>query len=226
MSHNPSGHTLGIVGFGNIGFAIARKAHMALDMRILYHDLVRKSPSQERKVRARYFENLENMLPHCHCLILATPSGPPLITRHTLALLPRGARIVNIARGSLIDEEALADALDEGHISAAGLDVHAQEPNVNKRLARMRNVQLTCHTGGASIETNIGFEKLAMENVAGVLSGKGAVTAVNAHLIQGSLGMERGGRAADGVLGGSSNGGVFGYALDADEGAGIEEGDG
>ena len=114
------------------------------------------------------------MLPRCDCLILATPPGPPLIARSTLSFLVRGARIVNIARGSLVDEDALAEALDEGHISAAGLDVHASEPIANERFTKMRYVQLTCHTGGASVETNRGFEKLAMENVEGMLLGRGA----------------------------------------------------
>ena len=179
-------------------------------MKILYNDVIRKSSIQEREAQATYFPTLESMLPHCDCLILATPSGPPLITRSTLSLLPRGARIVNIARGSLVDEAALADALDEGHISAAGLDVHALEPKVYERFANMRNVQLTCHTAGASVETNRGFERLAMENVEEVLLGRGAVTAVNAAEVE----LYRAGRA--GVVNGV-NGvhGVHDSSLDA-----------
>ena len=102
------------------------------------------------------------------------------MTAHTLALLPRGARVVNIASGILIDEEALADALDSGHISAAGLDVHANESVVNPRfVGKRRNVQLTCHTAGASVETSSSFEHLAMLNVEAVLTGKQPLTPVN-----------------------------------------------
>ncbi|KAL9099546.1 MAG: hypothetical protein Q9163_004966, partial [Psora crenata] len=102
-------------------------------------------------------------------------------------MLPYGARIVNIARGSLIDEDALVAALDSGHISAAGLDVHAREPRINERFVAMTQVCLTCHTGGASVETNHGFERLAMENVEAVLQGKEPLTAVNHHLIGHSI---------------------------------------
>ncbi|KAL9123498.1 MAG: hypothetical protein Q9217_007068 [Psora testacea] len=194
ISHNPSGHTLGIVGLGKIGYAIAEKAKVALGMKIRYYDVMRKPPEQETKVGATFHPTLESLLPHCDALLLATPSGPPILTPHTISLLPRGARIVNIARGSLIDEEALADALDSGHISAAALDVHAGEANmnelfvgtgqiVNERFVKMRQVVLTCHTAGASVETNEGFERSVMENVEAVLVGKGPLSAVNSHLI-------------------------------------------
>lgn len=181
ISHNPSKHTLGIIGLGNIGFAIAEKAHLALGMKILYTDILRKPPAREAQVNATYFPDMATMLPYCDCVLLATPAGPPLLTASTISLLPRGARIVNIARGSLIDETALADALDRGHIDAAGLDVHAAEPRVNARLARMDSVMLTCHTGGGSVETNIGFERLSMVNCEAVLNGGKPLTAVNLH---------------------------------------------
>lgn len=178
------GHTLGIVGLGNIGFAIAQKAKLGFGMRIAYYDIKRKSQEMEEEINAEYFDSLETLLPVSDCLLLATPWGPPILTQSTLALLPRGARVVNIARGSLIDETALADALDTAHISAAGLDVHADEPHVNKRLAAMRNVTLTPHTGGGSVNTMIGFERLAMENVEAVLRGREALTPVNLHLMR------------------------------------------
>ena len=179
ISHNPRNRTLGIIGLGNIGFAVAVKVKAALGMKILYNDITRKDHNQEEMVGAIYFEKMEDMLPRCECVLIATPAGPALLTAQTLRLLPRGARIVNIARGSLIDEEALADALDDGHIDAVGLDVHANEPFVNERLAQMENVELTCHTGGGSVETNIGFERLSMQNCEEVLHGRLPFTAVN-----------------------------------------------
>ena len=222
-------------------------------MKLLYHDILRK-PELEQKLQeraallgeweeVRFFETLESMLPECDCVLLATPSGPPLLTRKTIQMLPRGARVVNIARGTLIDEEALADALKSGHVSAAGLDVHANEslanpnqPMVNPRFVGRHStpngiedhhtdndrdtttqrdmqaaqlngdssviagrgaanelgpfsgiehrVKLTCHTGGASVETNNGFEKLVMLNVENVLLGREPLTPVNLHLIR------------------------------------------
>ncbi|KAI4187428.1 MAG: hypothetical protein LQ346_005496 [Caloplaca aetnensis] len=186
QASNPRSHTLGIVGLGNIGFAVAQKAHAAFGMKILYHDIVRKPAEQESAVRATFYPGLEDMLRRTDCLLLATPStfsGRPFLTKDILALLPRGARFVNVARGSLVDEDALAEALESGDLAAAGLDVHAHEPNVSARLARMRNVTMTCHNGGGAVETGVGFEQLAMENVERVLNGREALTGVNGHLM-------------------------------------------
>ncbi|KAL8718060.1 MAG: hypothetical protein Q9225_004768 [Loekoesia sp. 1 TL-2023] len=187
IARNPASHTLGIVGLGNIGFVIAKKAHAAFGMKIIYYDIVRKSLEQEKAVDATFYPKVEDMLRKTDCLLLATPftfSGRPFLTKEIIALLPRGARFVNISRGPLVDEDALAAALESGHIAAAGLDVHASEPNVSERLAGMMNVTMTSHTGGGSVETNDGFERLAMENVERVLRGEEALTGVNGHLIR------------------------------------------
>ncbi|KAL8704484.1 MAG: hypothetical protein Q9201_002359 [Fulgogasparrea decipioides] len=185
-SHNPRGHTLGIVGLGNIGFISAQKAYNACGMKIIYHDIVRKSVEHERMIDATFYPIMEDMLPDTDCLLLATPfSGRPFLTADVIARLPRGSRFVNIARGSLVDEDALASALESGHLVAAALDVHANEPHVNERLAGMPNVLMTSHTGGGVVETNVGFEELAMENVERVLNGQEPLTPVNADLING-----------------------------------------
>ncbi|KAL8653727.1 MAG: hypothetical protein Q9226_003722 [Calogaya cf. arnoldii] len=186
-SYNPRGHTLGIVGLGNIGYAIALKAYAAFGMKILYHDIVQKSPEQEDLVKAEFHPAISTMLRKTDCLLLATPStlgGRPFLTSEIIAQMPRRSRFVNIARGSLVDENALADALESGHLAAAGLDVHASEPHVNETLANMPNVTMTCHTGGGAVETKTGFEQLAMENVERVLNGQEALTPVNKHLIK------------------------------------------
>ena len=186
LSHNPRGHTLGIVGLGNIGLAIAKKVYAALGMKILYYDIARKPIAQEKEVHARFFHRLEDMLPLTDCLLLAAPySGATLITSPLLNALRPGARFVNIGRGSLVDEDALADALESGHLGAVGLDVHADEPHVSERLRRSWKVTVTSHTGGGAYETNVGFERLSMENVEAVLEGWGAKTPVNGHFIKG-----------------------------------------
>ena len=184
-SQNPRGNSLGIIGLGDIGLAIAKKVHLALGMKILYNDIQRKSTSQENEVDAAFYPDLEEMLGQSDCVLVATPfSGSTLITAELLAKFKPGSRLVNIARGSLVDENALADALERKHLSGAGLDVHASEPNVNPRLANNPQVGMTSHTGGGALETWINFEKLAMENVERVLTGREALTPVNGHLIK------------------------------------------
>lgn len=188
VSHNPRGHTLGIVGLGNIGHAIAKKVRAANGMKIIYYDVIRKKPELEREIDATFYPSMEEMLSLSDCVLIATPyTVRPVLDAHTLSLLPAGARVVNIARGVCIDEDALADALESKHISAAGLDVHAQEPRVSERLSKMSNVTLTSHTGGSTIETVMGFEKLVMQNVEAVLEGREALTAVNQGLVDGYL---------------------------------------
>ena len=192
VSRDPTGHTLGIIGLGNIGHAVARKVKAAFDMKIIYHDVFQKTPELERQVDATYYPTMEAMLPLSDCVLIATPhTGRPLLNARTLALLPAGARVVNIARGVCIDEDALADALESQHISAAGLDVHAHEPNVSPRLSKMDNVTLTSHTGGGTIETAVEFERLVMQNVDAVLQGRPALTAVNQGLVDGCLSRKR-----------------------------------
>jgi len=212
-SHNPRNHTLGIVGLGNIGFAIAKKVRAGLGMRILYHDLKQKPVSQEDEVAATFYDSLDQMLGVSDCVLLASPHGPPILNSRTLALLRPGSRVVNIARGSLIDEVALADALESGHISAAGLDVHAHEPSPSARLVDRRDATLTCHTGGASVETIIAFERLVLENVEAVLTGQEPLTAVNKHLVRAEAGVngvnghgETDTNRVNGVVGGHVNG--------------------
>lgn len=179
-SRNPCGHTLGIVGLGNIGFAIAQKVKPALAMNIIYYDVIRKDKNKENSIGAEFCPSLSELLQRSDCVLIATPhSETPILNDTTLGLLPRGARVVNIARGSVVDESALARALDTGHISAAAMDVHQDEPRVNRRLSRRQNVIMTCHTGGGTMETNIGFERLAIENVDLVLKGRAPKTPVN-----------------------------------------------
>ncbi|GAB1213039.1 hypothetical protein ATERTT37_002188 [Aspergillus terreus] len=185
-ARNPRNHTLGIIGLGQIGFTIARKASAAFGMQILYHDLVRKSPEQEAAVGARYFPDLAGMLAASDCVVVATPfAGQTLLTADRLRQFKRGARLINIARGSLVDEEALVQALDEGWVSAAGLDVHAAEPYVHPRLARHARVMMMSHNAGGTVDTHIGFERLAMENIEGFLLRGKALTPVNLHLMRG-----------------------------------------
>ncbi|PYH78070.1 hypothetical protein BO82DRAFT_343465 [Aspergillus uvarum CBS 121591] len=186
-ARNPATQVLGIVGLGAIGLTIARKACAAFPgIRIVYHDLVRKAPAIEESINASFSESLDGVLREADCVVLATPfAGRTLIDADTLKKFKRGGRLVNIARGGLVDEEALVQALEEGRISAVGMDVHAREPAVHPRLATDRRVMMLSHNAGGTVDTHVGFERLAMENILGFLGEEGkALTPVNAHLIR------------------------------------------
>jgi lactate dehydrogenase-like 2-hydroxyacid dehydrogenase len=184
-AHNPRGHILGIIGLGNIGYTIARKAFACFGVKIHYHDIMRKSQQQEEAVEATYVDSLDELLGISDCVVLATPfGGKALIDEEKLSKFKPGAKFVNIARGTLVDENALVEALKNGQLSAAGLDVYQNEPHIHPELCKMRNVTLTCHTAGGALETVYGFERLPMENIEGLLLHGKALTPVNAHLMQ------------------------------------------
>lgn len=185
-ARNPAGHVLGVIGLGNIGYRIATKARAGLGMEIIYFDLVPKRPEQEAAIGARRCDSLDQLLAEADCTLVATPSQgeTKLLGREEIAHMKAGSRLVNIARGSLVDEEAVADALESGHLFAVGLDVHEHEPIPNRRLVENRQATLTAHTAGGALETAIGFEKLAMQNVLAVLTGQDPLTPVNRPLLK------------------------------------------
>ena len=185
-AHNPRGHTLGVIGLGNIGYTIAQKAYAAFGMKIMYNDLFQKGSEKGKAIGATYYKDLGEMLAISYYVCIATPGagGKKLIDASVLKKFMKGSRLVNIARGQLLDEEAVADALESGQLHAAGLDVHENEPYVSPQLTKMRSVTLTCHSAGGAIETNVGFEALSMENVEKVLTGQKPLTPVNEHLMK------------------------------------------
>ncbi len=170
-----TGKALGILGMGRIGRAVAQRAH-GFDMTVLYHSRNRLLPELEHG--ARYFGSLHEMLPHCDFLSLHAPAGPltdRMINAETLALLPRGAVLVNVSRGGLVDEDALYDALTSGQLFAAGLDVFRSEPDYDLRFARLDNVILSPHIGSGSVETRNAMGFRALDNIASVVAGKGPI---------------------------------------------------
>ncbi|PKU25664.1 2-hydroxyacid dehydrogenase [Telmatospirillum siberiense] len=170
------GRTLGIVGMGRIGRAVAKRAR-AFDMRIIYHNRSRLPAELEQG--AEFEADLRHMLPRCDILSLHLPGGSgTLMTREMFALLPKGAVFVNTARGSLVDEDALIDALTSGQLYAAGLDVFREEPTRNGRLAELPNVFLTPHVASATEETRDAMGFAALDNIAAVLSGKPPINPV------------------------------------------------
>jgi len=167
-----SGRTLGILGMGRIGSAMARRAR-GFDMRVLYHSRNRLPPEQENG--AEYVPAFRAMLPRCDFLSLhapATPATDHIINAETLSLLPRGAVLVNVARGGLVDEDALLAALTSGHLFAAGLDGFRTEPDFDTRFAALPNVILSPHIGSGSVETRNAMGFRALDNIAAVLAGR------------------------------------------------------
>ncbi|KXH25834.1 D-isomer specific 2-hydroxyacid dehydrogenase [Colletotrichum salicis] len=186
-SHTLRGHVLGVVGMGNIGQQIAQRLGVGFGMEVHYFDVVRKDPvAVEAKFGATFHETMESLLRVSDCVVLCTPAGGKVITAESLAWFKPGSRFVNIARGGLVDEEALADALDSGQIGTVALDVHADEPNPHPRLLKMAGTKamLTCHNAGGTVETHKGFEELSMRNIMAVLEGRKPITPVNLHYLK------------------------------------------
>jgi lactate dehydrogenase-like 2-hydroxyacid dehydrogenase len=185
VSRNPRGFSLGIIGFGRIGQRIAEKAYKALDMKILYNDVVQMPRSIEGPVGAVYHKSADTLLAEADCVLVATPfAGEALLNKEGLAKMKKGAKLVNIARGKLINEADLVEALQSGHLSGAGLDVFEHEPVISPELIKMKNVELLSHNAGASLDSHVGFEKLGMENILSFHKTGKAISPVNAHLIK------------------------------------------
>ena len=160
------GSTLGILGMGRIGQGIARRAS-GFDMKVLYHNRNRVPETIERQTRAAYV-GLDELLARADHLVLALPYSSQshhLINAHALAKMKPTATLVNIARGGIVDEDALVDALAAGRLAAAGLDVFEGEPALNPRLLELRNVVLTPHIASGSLATRRAMVALAVENL-------------------------------------------------------------
>ncbi len=174
------GATLGIVGMGRIGQAIARRAAHGFNMRVLYHNRKRLATHIEDELRASYRE-LPELLRESRHVLLALPYSPAayhLIGATELAQMQPGATLVNIARGGVVDETALANALHSGHLGAAGLDVCEGEPAVNPALLAAPRLVLTPHIASSSIPTRRAMAQLAVDNLVAVLQGQPPITPV------------------------------------------------
>ncbi|MEN1956701.1 2-hydroxyacid dehydrogenase [Luteimonas changyuni] len=160
------GSTLGILGMGRIGQGIARRAR-GFGMRVLYHNRSRLPAAVERDCAATWVER-DALLAAADHLVLVLPytaANRHIIDAAALARMKPGATLTNIARGGLIDEDALAEALQDGRLAAAGLDVFEGEPVVNPRLTACRNVVLTPHIASASLPTRRAMVSLAVDNL-------------------------------------------------------------
>ena len=160
------GSTLGILGMGRIGQGIARRAR-GFGMRVLYHNRGRLPEAVERDCAAAWVERdaLFAGADHLVLVLPYTPANHHLVDAAMLARMKPTATLTNIARGGLVDEDALADALLAGRLAAAGLAVFEGEPAVNPRLLACRNVALTPHIASASLRTRRAMVSLAVDNL-------------------------------------------------------------
>ena len=173
------GKRLGVIGFGRIGQALARRTR-GFDMDLVYHDQYRNEEA-EQELGARYLD-LDELLETADFVSVHTPLTDEthhLIGATELERMKPEAVLINTSRGPVVDEAALADALNEGRIFAAGLDVYEEEPEVHPTLLELDNVVLAPHIGSASIETRDKMAALAAENIVAVLSGEEPKTPVN-----------------------------------------------
>lgn len=165
--------TLGIVGLGSIGFKIAQRA-LGFNMKILYHQRSRKTTAEESQLHgAEYHKNLEDMLPSCDFVVLACPLTPTtenLLGAKEFALMKSTSILINVARGQVINQDSLVEALKAGQIRGAALDVTTPEPLPLKHpLLEMDNVILTPHAGTATIDTRMGMFMACVGNLKAAL---------------------------------------------------------
>ena len=180
------GKTLGVVGMGAIGQSLARRAK-AFGMDIVYSD-ARQAPAEvEQELGARRVE-LDELLRTADVVSIHAPlmdETRHLINADTLGLMKESAYLVNSARGPIIDEAALVDALKAGKIAGAGLDVYENEPETHPGLVELDNVVLLPHLGSATIETRTAMGVLAAENAVLALRGERPKTPVNPEVLEG-----------------------------------------
>jgi glyoxylate reductase len=175
--------TLGLYGFGRIGQAMARRGR-GCSMRILYHSRRRAEESIEREFEARYV-NPETLLHESDYLSLHVPLTPEthhLIGARELGLMKPTAFLINTARGKVVDEEALVEALKSRRIAGAGLDVYEHEPHLHPELLALPNVVLLPHVGSATGETRLAMAMLAAENLLAALDGRHPPNTVNPEI--------------------------------------------
>lgn len=172
LSTDVRGKRLGIIGMGRIGQAVAHRAR-AFGMEVHYHNRARLDAGTEHG--AVFHATAEDLFAasdilSIHCA--STPETRRLVNAKTIALLPKGAIVVNTARGDIVDDEALISALQAGHLRAIGLDVYANEPNIDPRYRTLENAFLLPHLGSATVETRNAMGFRALDNLDDFFAGR------------------------------------------------------
>lgn len=170
-----TGKTLGVLGFGRIGQAVARRAAAGFDMQVIYHSRTRASAEVEAASGAQWRSSVREVMAEADFVSLHMPGGPEtrgLIGEVELAAMKPSAFLINTARGDVLDEAALAQALARGAIAGAGLDVYAEEPCAPPALLSLENVVLLPHLGSATRETREAMGMRVFENLVAYAAGR------------------------------------------------------
>jgi len=170
-----TGKTLGVVGMGRIGQGLARRAHHGFGMRVLYTSPRALPADAERSLGMATRLDLDDLLRGSDFVSIHCPSTP--VTRHLidagrLARMRKDAFVINTARGDVIDEAALVDALQRGVIAGAGLDVFEREPEITAGLLQMENVVLLPHTGSSTMDTRVAMGRRVLQNLQAFFAGR------------------------------------------------------
>lgn len=164
LGSHVTGKTLGIVGMGRIGQAVAKRGHYGFDMPVIYYNRSRKTVD----MAARQVDSLVDLMAEADFVVVTVPGGAEttkLIDRAALDAMRADAYFINIARGEVVDEAALIDVLEAGAIAGAGLDVYENEPHVPERLRALDNCVLLPHLGSATVETRRAMGQMALDNI-------------------------------------------------------------
>lgn len=179
------GKTLGLLGFGRIGRGVARRAH-GFHMRVLYNDAIRAPAEVEKELHAEFVDRdrlfAESDFISVHVPLL--PETRHLISTENLLKMKRTAYLINTSRGPVVDEAALAAALEARKIAGAALDVYENEPKVHPALISRKDVILTPHIASASVETRTKMAVMAAENVVALLEGRCPPNALNREVLE------------------------------------------
>jgi len=181
MGQSLQGKTLGLIGFGRIGQATAHRAHAALGMKIAYHNRRRVAAEIEGPLGATYVADVDDLIRMADVLSLHCPGGAEtrhLIDARRLKTMKPTAILINTARGSVVDEADLAQALRDHVIAAAGLDVYEAEPKVHPDLLDLENAVLLPHLGSATIETRVKMGLRVCANIDRFFAGEPLIDAV------------------------------------------------
>jgi len=173
------GKTLGIIGLGRIGKAVAERAS-GFKMKILYYDALGRNADFEKTCNARYAQ-LPDLLKQADMMTIHVPLLPStihLIGKKEFGMMKRTAILVNTSRGPVIDEKALVSALKSKKIGGAALDVYEKEPKLSPGMNKLNNITIVPHIGSATIEARDAMAELAAKNILNVLAGKPALTPV------------------------------------------------
>jgi lactate dehydrogenase-like 2-hydroxyacid dehydrogenase len=174
LSSNVTGATLGLIGFGRIGQAMARKAHHGFDMNIIYYNPSAANEYVTQDLQAKRCNTVEEVLAQADFVSLHCPAGANtkhLINAQTLKLMKPSAHLINTARGDVVDSVALCEALKNKQIAGAGLDVYENEPHIYEGFLALENVELLPHLGSATLETRTAMGEKVLANLAAYFAG-------------------------------------------------------